>query len=49
MDTKMKTENNWTPDEYRTIKEYADTQKLSVAEFIRSLVLKAVAPHEEAE
>ena len=45
----MKTENNWTPDEYRTIKEYADAQKVSVSDFIRALVLREVAPHAEEE
>lgn len=45
----MKIEVHFTPDEFRTLKEYADTQKLSVPDFIRSLVLRAIAPHEEQE
>lgn len=45
----MKIEIELDPDEFRTIKEYSDAQKVSVSDFIRALVLREIAPHEESE
>ena len=37
----------FTPEQLRTIKEYARVQQMTVEWFIRMVVIKAVQPHED--